>query len=236
MENQKIKEDRRRKFLEKMESRNKANKGNKKQSNNNNNTNNFSTSIPQNKIDNQQQNKNNINNQSPFFNIVSNPNINNINQNQAKDLLNNIFNNQNKKEIDFKNIIEQTDKYDYMINFQNILKKIFIIILSIIHCLNYPPLNNIFVFKYTFVILELSSVFFNKYYYSKKADLRKMIVDPNKDNEYQNQVTKIIQSILNNFGFVSQIFVYFKAIKDVFSDICILVIINSIYFIIKAKD
>ena len=236
MENQKIKEDRRRKFLEKMESRNKANKGNKKQSNNNNNTNNFSTSIPQNKIDNQQPNQNNINNQSPFFNIASNPNINNINQNQAKDLLNNIFNNQNKKEIDFKNIIEQTDKYDYMINFQNILKKIFIIILSIIHCLNYPPLNNIFVFKYTFVILELSSVFFNKYYYSKKADLRKMIVDPNKDNEYQNQVTKIIQSILNNFGFVSQIFVYFKAIKDVFSDICILVIINSIYFIIKAKD
>ena len=235
MENQKIKEDRRRKFLEKMESRNKANKGNKKQSNNNN-TNNFSTSIPQNKIDNQQPNKNNINNQSPFFNMASNPNINNINQNQAKDLLNNIFNNQNKKEIDFKNIIEQTDKYDYMINFQNILKKIFIIILSIIHCLNYPPLNNIFVFKYTFVILELSSVFFNKYYYSKKADLRKMIVDPNKDNEYQNQVTKIIQSILNNFGFVSQIFVYFKAIKDVFSDICILVIINSIYFIIKAKD
>ena len=236
MENQKIKEDRRRKFLEKMESRNKANKGNKKQSNNNNNTNNFSTSIPQNKIDNQQPNKNNINNQCPFFNMASNPNINNINQNQAKDLLNNIFNNQNKKEIDFKNIIEQTDKYDYMINFQNILKKIFIIILSIIHCLNYPPLNNIFVFKYTFVILELSSVFFNKYYYSKKADLRKMIVDPNKDNEYQNQVTKIIQSILNNFGFVSQIFVYFKAIKDVFSDICILVIINSIYFIIKAKD
>ena len=238
MENQKIKEDRRRKFLEKMESRNKANKVNKKQSNNNN-TNNFSTSIPQNKIDNQQPNKNNINNinnQSPFFNIASNPNINNINQNQAKDLLNNIFNNQNKKEIDFKNIIEQTDKYDYMINFQNILKKIFIIILSIIHCLNYPPLNNIFVFKYTFVILELSSVFFNKYYYSKKADLRKMIVDPNKDNEYQNQVTKIIQSILNNFGFVSQIFIYFKAIKDVFSDICILVIINSIYFIIKAKD
>ena len=237
MENQKIKEDRRRKFLEKMESRNKANKGNKKQPNNN--TNNFNTSIPQNKIDNQQQNKNNINNinnQSPFFNIASNPNINNLNQNQAKDLLNNIFNNQNKKEIDFKNIIEQTDKYDYMINFQNILKKIFIIILSIIHCLNYPPLNNIFVFKYTFVILELSSVFFNKYYYSKKADLRKMIVDPNKDNEYQNQVTKIIQSILNNFGFVSQIFVYFKAIKDVFSDICILVIINSIYFIIKAKD
>ena len=123
-----------------------------------------------------------------------------------------------------------------MINFQNILKKIFIIILSIIHCLNYPPLNNIFVFKYTFVILELSSVFFNKYYYSKKEEIRKMIVDPNKDNEYQNQVTKIIQSILNNFGFVSQIFVYFKAIKDVFSDICILVIINSIYFIIKAKD
>ena len=238
MENQKIKEDRRRKFLEKMESRNKANKGNKKQSNNNN-TNNFSTSIPQNKIDNQQPNKNNINNinnQSPFFSMASNPNINNINQNQAKDLLNNIFNNQNKKEIDFKNIIEQTDKYDYMINFQNILKKIFIIILSIIHCLNYPPLNNIFVFKYTFVILELSSVFFNKYYYSKKADLRKMIINPNKDNEYQNQVTKIIQSILNNFGFVSQIFVYFKAIKDVFSDICILVIINSIYFIIKAKD
>ena len=163
------------------------NKVNKKESNNN--------KLQQpNKINSQVQ-SNNINNQSPLFNNVSNPNIDNLNrnnnilnQNQHKDLLNNIFNNQNKKNIDFKNIIEQQDKYDYMMNFQNVIKKILIIILSFIHCLNYPPLDNIFVFKYTFIILELSSVFFNRYYYSKKADLRKMMINPNEDNNNENQI------------------------------------------------
>ena len=231
MESQKIKEDRRSKFLKKMEMKNKANK---KESNNN--------KLKQtNKIDNIPQDKNLDNhNQTSFYNKKSNLNEKNLNQNNEilnqnlqKELLNN---NQSKKEIDFKSIIEQQNKYDYMMNFQNIIKKILIIILSIIHCINYPPLDNEFVFKYTFIILELSSFFFNRYYYSKKADLRKKMINSNIDNDRQNQIEKLIQTLLNNFGFLSQIFVFFKAFKDVISDISILISINVIYFIIKSKD
>ena len=235
MESQKIKEDRRRKFLDKMGNRNKTNKGEKNKTNNN-------LSKPQNEINFHQKNKNN-NVQTQLFNAVTNPenfkldkNSNLLKQNQGKTILNNIFNKDNKNEIDFKNIIEQMDKYDYMINFQNIIKKILIIILSLIHCLKYSPLYNIFVFKYTFIILELSSAFFNKYYYSKKADLRKKMINSNTNIDSQNQVEKIIHFLLNNCGFLNQVFVVFKALKDIFSDISILIIINVIYFIFKESN
>ena len=159
-----------------------------------------------------------------------------LNQTKQNDLLNNIINKQSSQEIDFKNIIEQTNGYDYIINFQKIIKKILIIILSIIHCFAYSPLDNIFVFKYTFIILELSSFFFNKYYYSKKAELRKKIIHSENNNAKLNQVEQIIQILLNNFGFLNQLFVFFKALKDTFLDISILFIINAIYSIFKEKE
>ena len=218
MESQKIKEDRRRKFLNKMENKNKKNK--EKENNNNNDT----TPKPQ--------NESNI---SPSINNDLTKNL--LNQIKNQNLFNNIINNQNSKGIDFKNIIEETDKYDYMINFQNIIKRILIIILSIIHCINNSPLNNTFVFKCTFIVLELSSVFFNKYYYSKKVELRKKMMNNANQNEgKQNNIEIIIQALLNNFGFFSHFFVFFKAIKDLFYDISILIIINIIYLIFKSRD
>ena len=223
MENQKIKEERRRKFLEKME---------KNKKNNNDD-----------KISNQQtQNNTTPQNQAQSQNIMNNlfPGINNdlsnnfMNQIKNENFFNNsINNNQGQKQINFKNIMEETDKYDYMINFQNVAKRILIIILSIIHCLNYSPLNDIFVFKCTFIVLELSSVFFNKYYYTKKAELRQKMINTNQNEGQKNQIEIVIQSLLNNFGFFSHFFVIIKAIKDIFNDISILLFVNIIYFIIK---
>ena len=226
MENQKIKEDRRRKFLEKME----KNKKNKKNNNDD-------------KISNQQtQNNTTPQNQAQSQNIMNNlfPGINNdlsnnfMNQIKNENFFNNsINNNQGQKQINFKNIMEETDKYDYMINFQNVIKRILIIILAIIHCLDYTPLNDIFVFKCTFIVLELSSVFFNKYYYTKKAELRQKMINTNQNEGQKNQIEIVIQSLLNNFGFFSHFFVIIKAIKDIFNDISILLFVNIIYFIIK---
>ena len=226
MENQKIKEERRRKFLEKME----KNKKNKKNNNDD-------------KISNQQtQNNTTPQNQAQSQNIMNNlfPGINNdlsnnfMNQIKNENFFNNsINNNQGQKQINFKNIMEETDKYDYMINFQNVIKRILIIILAIIHCLDYTPLNDIFVFKCTFIVLELSSVFFNKYYYTKKAELRQKMINTNQNEGQKNQIEIVIQSLLNNFGFFSHFFVIIKAIKDIFNDISILLFVNIIYFIIK---
>ena len=233
MESQKIKEERRKKFLEKMEQRNKANKKESKKN-----------ESKQQKKTNIESFNNNTNNQIPPSDVKAKTGLNSVNSNNnllnkkpLENLLNSFINNKSdnpdKKEIDFKNIIEQTEKYDYMINFQKIFRKILIIILSLIHCLNYPPLDNKFVFKYTFILLELSSVFFNRYYYSKKADLRKKMTNSKPDINNQNQIEKIVQLLLDNFGFLSYIFVYFKAIKDIFSDIALIFIIHIIYFIFK---
>ena len=232
MENQKIKEDRRRKFLEKME----KNKKNKK----NNNDDKTSIQQTQNYVMSQNQTQNQTQSQNIMNNIF--PGINNnlsnnfMNQINNENFFNNIINNNNnqgQKQINFKNIMEETDKYDYMINFQNLAKRILIIILSIIHCLDYSPLNDIFVFKCTFIVLELSSVFFNKYYYTKKAELRQKMINTNQNEGQKNQIEIVIQSLLNNFGFFSHFFVIIKAIKDIFNDISILLFVNIIYFIIK---
>ena len=232
MENQKIKEDRRRKFLEKME----KNKKNKK----NNNDDKTSIQQTQNNVMSQNQTQNQTQSQNIMNNIfpVINNNLSNnfMNQINNENFFNNIINNNNnqgQKQINFKNIMEETDKYDYMINFQNVAKRILIIILSIIHCLDYSPLNDIFVFKCTFIVLELSSVFFNKYYYTKKAELRQKMTNTNQNEGQKNQIEIVIQSLLNNFGFFSHFFVIIKAIKDIFNDISILLFVNIIYFIIK---
>ena len=226
MENQKIKEDRRRKFLEKME----KNKKNKK----NNNDDKISNQQTQNNTtpQNQAQSQNIMNNLFPGINHDLSNNF--MNQIKNENFFNNsINNNQGQKQINFKNIMEETDKYDYMINFQNVIKRILIIILAIIHCLDYTPLNDIFVFKCTFIVLELSSVFFNKYYYTKKAELRQKMTNTNQNEGQKNQIEIVIQSLLNNFGFFSHFFVIIKAIKDIFNDISILLFVNIIYFIIK---
>ena len=47
------------------------------------------------------------------------------------------------------------------------------------------------------------------------------------NNANLNQVEQIIQILLNNFGFLNQLFVFFKALKDTFLDISILLIINE---------
>ena len=226
MENQKIKEDRRRKFLEKMEKNKKNKKNNNDDKISNQQTQNYTT--PQN----QAQSQNIMNNLFPGINNDLSNNF--MNQIKNENFFNNsINNNQGQKQINFKNIMEETDKYDYMINFQNVIKRILIIILAIIHCLDYTPLNDIFVFKCTFIVLELSSVFFNKYYYTKKAELRQKMTNTNQNEGQKNQIEIVIQSLLNNFGFFSHFFVIIKAIKDIFNDISILLFVNIIYFIIK---
>ena len=58
----------------------------------------------------------------------------------------------------------------------------------------------------------------------------------NQNEGKQNNIEIIIQALLNNFGFFSHFFVFFKAIKDLFYDISILIIINIIYLIFKSRD
>jgi hypothetical protein len=233
MESQKTKEDRRRKFLSKMGEKNK-----KKEKELNKIKESFNQLVGSN-----MNSLSNNNNKNPAIIRELNPIRNNINSDTNKlkefpdnNYLNNNINNQTKNDFNFIDIIEKTNTYDYMMNFQNIAKRILIIILSILHTINFPFLNNTFVFKYTFIVLELSSFYFNRYYYSQKASLRQKMMNPNGNNGQQNQFEKVAQILLDYFGFFSFFFVVFKVIKDIILDISILLIINVIYFITMNKD
>ena len=295
MESQKIKENRRAKFLAKME-KNKASskkettkikksKEDLKQIPTNDNSSinspkNIQTSQPENSSSNKDKNKdnnvittnfdNNIDLNAIMHNINSinnllNQNIQkennekNVTENIIKDnTINNTTNDKNTKninndlnktqipkesKIDYIEIIQNIEKYDNMISFQNCIKKILILILSLIHCFNYPPLDNHKSVEYTLIILEVSSILFNIYCNDKKRnlssknDIYQANLNQNNINEKQpNKIEKISEFLINNFGFFNQLFFIINTIKDIMTDIGIVFFINIIIFLIVRKE
>ena len=270
MESQKIKDNRRAKFLAKLESQNKANKKDKPKK-----VSTADTSQPQpNSQINLASPQTNIQpNPTPSTQTTSNANNNNINEfnlnnmmntfsslnnilgqnamnNQQKNLFNNnnnnnfnnngnnksdfIPNNQGGQKFNYNEIMEKLNQIDYMINFQSVLKKILLIILSIIHCLQYQPLDNGFVLKYTLIVLEISSLLFNKYYNDQKKNLSKNY-NNNTLGQTPNQLEKITQFLTNNFGIFNQAFFIIITIKDIFVDISIMFIINVLFFLMNSN-
>jgi len=240
MESNEIKENRRAKFLSKMNFINNFN-----QNNYNPNTNNNLIYHPQNipgiqSINNFYNNQyqyhnpgNNINNNSGYHNF------NSFNTYQQNNVLNNSPNNyqfkynNNENKINFTILLDKMNQFDYMINFQIILKKIFIIILTILHCLDYPPLNNSFIFKYTLIVLEMSSLLFNKYYNEQKKNLNKK---NNINEEPSGQIEIIVEFLKSQFTIFNQFFYVIKFIIDMIIDFSILFIINVLFFIISNED
>jgi hypothetical protein len=271
MESQKIKDNRRAKFLAKLESQNKANKKEKpkkaptagiSQPNSQINlpqTNiqpNPSTNIPSTQtIPNVNNNINdfNINNMMNSLGSLNNILSQNVMNNQQKNVFNNNNivnnnlnnngnnnndfkpNNQGGKKFNYNEIIEKLNQIDYMINFQSVLKKILLIILSIIHCLQYQPLDNGFVLKYTLIVLEISSLLFNKYYNDQKKNLSNNY-NNNTFGQPPDQIEKIAQFIKDNFGIFNQAFFIIIIIKDIFVDIAIMFIINVLFFLMNSNE
>ena len=240
MESNEIKENRRAKFLSKMNFINNFN-----QNNYNPNTNNNLIYHQQNipgiqSINNFYNNHyqyhnpgNNINNNSGYHNF------NSFNTYQQNNVLNNSPNNyqfkynNNENKINFTILLDKMNQFDYMINFQIILKKIFIIILTVLHCLDYPPLNNSFIFKYTLIVLEMSSLLFNKYYNEQKKNLNKK---NNINEEPSGQIEIIVEFLKSQFTIFNQFFYVIKFIIDMIIDFSILFIINVLFFIISNED
>ncbi len=256
MESHKIKEDRRAKFLAKMQNKNKSKKDKKEtdikppseqkpqpipqvnpipqqplpnlnnilnnnNSNNNSNSSNNNTNPDLSKF---------INNLNSFSKMINTTLKGNSQDNTAADKTQFQPNYQNTPKINYNEILEKTNQFDYMINFQSILKKILIIILTILHCLNYQPLNNSFIFKYTFIVLEMSSLLFNKYYNDQKNNLIKNIQNNNMVGQPPAQTD------LFSFGIFNYVFFIFNLIRDIIADISIIIIINIMFFLIKNED
>ena len=241
MESQKIKENRRAKFLAKMENKNKTKKEKKETPSEPS-----SQPIPQPNPISQPKlpNLNEIINNNNTNTNTNNPNLNTFitNLNSVSKMINstlksntndNTPNNDNQPKINYNEVLEKMNQFDYMINFQSILKKILIIILTILHCLNYQPLNNSFIFKYTFIVLEMSSLLFNKYYNDQKKSLTRGVQNNNMAGQPPDQMEKLSQFIKNNFDIFNYVFFIFNLIRDIIADISIIIIINIVFFLIN---
>jgi len=241
MESQKIKENRRAKFLAKMENKNKTKKEKKETPSEPS-----SQPIPQPNPISQPKlpNLNEIINNTNTNTNTNNPNLNTFinNLNSVSKMINstlksntndNTPNNDNQPKINYNEVLEKMNQFDYMINFQSILKKILIIILTILHCLNYQPLNNSFIFKYTFIVLEMSSLLFNKYYNDQKKSLTRGVQNNNMAGQPPDQMEKLSQFIKNNFDIFNYVFFIFNLIRDIIADISIIIIINIVFFLIN---
>jgi hypothetical protein len=264
MEDKKIKENRRAKFLAKMGNKNKPKKDIKEpniappsKTEINSQPQPISPANPNSQQPNTQTTKlpslnsimNNSNNSNPDLNKF----INNLNSfskminttlksnNQDNSFGNNNNNQsqstyQNSPKINYNEVLEKMSQFDYMINFQSILKKILIIILTILHCLNYQPLNNSFIFKYTFIVLEMSSLLFNKYYNDQKKSLTMGTQNNNMTGQPPDQMENISQFIKNNFDIFNYVFFIFNLIRDIIADISIIIIINIVFFLINNEN
>jgi len=241
MESQKIKENRRAKFLAKMENKNKTKKEKKETPSEPS-----SQPIPQPNPISQPKlpNLNEIINNANTNTNTNNPNLNTFinNLNSVSKMINSTLksntndnspNNDNQPKINYNEVLEKMNQFDYMINFQSILKKILIIILTILHCLNYQPLNNSFIFKYTFIVLEMSSLLFNKYYNDQKKSLTRGVQNNNMAGQPPDQMEKLSQFIKNNFDVFNYVFFIFNLIRDIIADISIIIIINIVFFLIN---
>ena len=253
MENKTIKDIRRTKFLEKMKNKNNENREksffdnstqiNELYSQSNVHKNTLINQEYQNSInDLNNPNNNFMNNFSPY-NIFSNQKNNNYenNNHSNRNFLKKVeinSNYQNETKINFNELLEKISQFDYMINFQSILKKILLIILTIMHYLNYSPLENSFIFKYTLVVLEMSSLLCNKYYNDQKKIITDIAFNRNNNTVPQQtgQFQKIFQIVENNFKYFGHFFMILKFIKDLIIDLCIVFLINIILFLKNSQD
>ena len=175
---------------------------------------------------------------------LNNDKDNSINNNELNRNIKNTINEIKKEtpksqKINYNEIMEKINQFDNMINFQNIIKKILIIILSIIHCLNNSLLDNT-IAKYTLIIVEISSFIFNKYYNDQKKKVTNNNISQNNQNNINvkppDKSTKIAKLLFLNIEIFNNIFFLTNVIKDIFADISILFFINFGFLIITKKS
>ena len=151
---------------------------------------------------------------------------------------NNINNNFSSSKIDYNGIYLKINKYDYIIKILNIIKKIIIIILCILHCLN-NSLVNIASIAYTILFLEISWFLINLFFIILKKKITKSIKLKNENintKKNLNQLDIIYNYLVKNFSSFTNIFIIWNFLIDIIGDISILFIIIIIFFIINEEN
>ena len=158
--------------------------------------------------------------------------------NNNKHIDNNINNNFSSSKIDYNGIYLKINKYDYIIKLLNIIKKIIIIILCFLHCLN-NSLVNIASIAYTILFLEISWFLINLFFIILKKKITKSIKLKNENintKKNLNQLDIIYNYLVKNFSSFTNIFIIWNFLIDIIGDISILFIIIIIFFIINEEN
>ena len=236
MEDNEIKEKRKQKYLEKMRNKYKENDN----KNNNNNTNNSSL----------------INNITPIQENGSSAQINKkiISDSEKKPQNNNksIWNNNDEnslfnlikndyKKIDYEATFKKVKKLEFIKVIINMIKKVFIILLSICHYCNHYNLENIKTLIFTLLVTEITALLLDLYFTHKiKKVIKSVLIKyDNTKEEYDiplNNIFKMFNNYTVELTFVDYIFKIFNILIDIFIDICLLFLTNFILFIIYEED
>ena len=229
MESREIKENRKNKFLDKMKNKNKEYKNEIPLINN-------KTPIPENESISEKNLSESIGETMP--NQIRNPN-NNINNNS----IDNIKNVQTEKKVDYNQIFKKVTKFELNKTILNIIKKIIIIILSIFHYLNYYNLDDAKIFKYTLLIVEITSLLLDQLLSQLiKRRVKKVINKLDKEytiKEYDlsiNITFKLLKYIFVKLSHLGYFFKIYNVLMDIFVDISIFFVVNFIFFIIYEED
>ena len=234
-----IKERRKKKFLNKIEGQNKDNEKTKKNPSKN-------KIILESEDNFTNKNKSKLyeedNNSDKDNNNIDNDNNNNIDSNNNN---NDIRNHKTSKKINYFDNFNKINNYEYIKNICDLLKKIFVIILTLFHCLKYFSLDDSKILKYSLIILEISSFLVNKWL---RMRMKKFIKNSSKyeiinisDNKSENdfglnRLIKFLEKIIKPIIPYRYAFEIFGFVMDILTDISILFITNVIFFIINEDD
>ena len=234
-----IKERRKKKFLNKIEGQNKDNEKTKKNPSKN-------KIILESEDNFTNKNKSKLyeedNNSDKDNNNIDNDNNNNIDSNNNN---NDIRNHKTSKKINYFDNFNKINNYEYIKNICDLLKKTFVIILTLFHCLKYFSLDDSKILKYSLIILEISSFLVNKWL---RMRMKKFIKNSSKyeiinisDNKSENdfglnRLIKFLEKIIKPTIPYRYAFEIFGFVMDILTDIAILFITNVIFFIINEDD
>ena len=177
------------------------------------------------------------------------PNLyqNNPNQNQYFANQNNIFNQFQQepnikkdkyKEIDYEKKYQKLNVYQSNIQLINNFKKLLLIIISLCHCANIKLISDAKSFITTFLIIEFTCYGYQIILNQKRRkiiSINKNIENNNQNNnnKFLNNVDKYTNIALNNFGYVDKGFEIFQIIYGLIFDLCLIIMLNIIIISIK---
>ena len=222
METEEIRKQRRMKFLQKMEAKNKQTQNKYSRSSNSL----MNKNIPE------QPSPYNANNNThfDFSNIQSNPNPErafphtptNVNNNKVNDKESNTT---NSMYLSKYNTLNRSKAYIKLIGY---LKKILLMILTLMHCINQYISIEPNQFIVTAAIVEITSFLI---LYKINSNI-KNISGNNQQEEGDSKIEKMANQFIDTFGFVDTMFMIYNFAYELFTDFSLILLVHVGYFII----